>query len=69
MAKDPVCGMDVDERDAEFTTHLEHETFYFCSKACKESFELDKGIRHDETGKKWWQKIVKEPKKAPPKCH
>lgn len=67
MAKDPVCGMDVNEKDAEFTTHLEHETFYFCSKACQERFETDEGIRKEE--KKWWQRILKEPKGTPPKCH
>ena len=67
MAKDPVCGMDVEEKDAEFTTHLEHETFYFCSKACQERFEADEGIRKE--GKKWWQRILKEPKGTPPKCH
>lgn len=69
MAKDPVCGMEVDERGAEFMTHLEHENYYFCSKACQEKFELDEGIRHNEPGKKWWQKILKEPKGTPPKCH
>ncbi len=67
MAKDPVCGMDVEEKDAEFYTHMEHETFYFCSKACQERFELDEGIRKE--GKKWWQRILKEPKGTPPKCH
>jgi len=48
--------------------HFEHETYYFCSKACQEKFEMDEGIRH-ESGKKWWQKILKEPKGTPPKCH
>lgn len=69
MAKDPVCGMEVEEKGAEFMTHLEHETFYFCSKACQDSFELKEGIRQGESGKKWWQKILKEPKGTPPKCH
>ena len=70
MAIDPVCKMQVDEKEAEFHTRLEHETFYFCSKACQESFEADKGlIRPSTSGKKWWQKIIKEPKGAPPKCH
>lgn len=69
MAKDPICGMDVEEKDAGFMVHIEHETFYFCSKACQERFELDEGIRHDEPGRKWWQKILKEHKGGPPKCH
>lgn len=69
MAKDPICGMDVEEKGAEFMVHFEHETFYFCSKACQEEFERKEGVRHDEPEKKWWQKILKEPKGTPPKCH
>lgn len=69
MAKDPVCGMEVAEKDAEFMTHIEHETFYFCSKVCKDEFDRRAGILRNEPGKKWWQKIVKEPKGTPPKCH
>lgn len=69
MARDAVCGMEVDEKGASFMTHMEHETYYFCSKACQDEFERKEGLRHDETGKKWWQKIVKEYKGTPPKCH
>ncbi|MBE7415879.1 MAG: hypothetical protein HS130_11925 [Deltaproteobacteria bacterium] len=68
MAIDQVCGMEVDERDAEFMTHVEHETFYFCSKACQECFEERAGIRKSGPAK-WWQRILKEPKDTPPKCH
>jgi len=39
MAKDPVCGMDVDEKKAAGTAVHEGKTFYFCSTRCKESFE------------------------------
>lgn len=67
MAKDPVCGMDIDEKDAKFMTYIGHETFYFCSKVCQERFEVEEGIR--EEPKKWWQRILKEPKEKPPKCH
>lgn len=69
MAKDPICGMEVEEKDATFTTHMEHETYYFCSKACQDVFEAKEGLRHNESSKKWWQKILKEPKGTPPKCH
>lgn len=69
MARDPTCGMEVEERDAEFMTHMEHETFYFCSKACQETFDAKEGFSHEDKDKKWWQKILKEPKGAPPKCH
>ena len=42
MAKDPVCGMTVDEREADkagLTSQHEGQTFYFCSPGCKREFE------------------------------
>ena len=41
MAIDPVCGMEVDERKAKETVTEQGQTFYFCSKDCKEEFEAD----------------------------
>lgn len=41
MAKDPVCGMDVDEKNAAATAEHEGKTYYFCSQACKEAFVKD----------------------------
>jgi YHS domain-containing protein len=41
MAKDPVCGMDVDEQKAAATAQHEGKTYYFCSQACKDAFEKD----------------------------
>jgi YHS domain-containing protein len=38
LQKDPVCGMMVDEKKAKFTTNREG-TVYFCSAACKVSFD------------------------------
>jgi YHS domain-containing protein len=38
MAKDPVCGMEVNENDAQFTANHEGKTFYFCSDECKQKF-------------------------------
>jgi len=35
--QDPVCGMDVTET-SEFSTRYEGQTYYFCSKVCKEKF-------------------------------
>jgi len=37
MAKDPVCGMDVEEGTI-CSTH-EGKKYCFCSKACKDEFE------------------------------
>jgi YHS domain-containing protein len=39
MAIDPVCGMSVDEKTAAATSTYEGKTYYFCSQACKESFD------------------------------
>jgi Cu+-exporting ATPase len=41
MAKDPVCGMDVDEEDAAAKAEHMGQTYYFCSEACKKQFESD----------------------------
>ncbi|MEW6324637.1 MAG: YHS domain-containing protein [Nitrospirota bacterium] len=38
MAKDPVCGMQVDEKRAAGTASYQGRTFYFCSPGCKEKF-------------------------------
>ncbi|QGG94111.1 YHS domain-containing protein [Actinomarinicola tropica] len=40
-AKDPVCGMNVDEAAAAATAEFESRVFYFCSQACTETFEAD----------------------------
>ncbi|HVH16075.1 MAG TPA: YHS domain-containing protein [Candidatus Angelobacter sp.] len=40
MVRDPVCGMMVDEKKAKFTTSREGKTIYFCSAACKASFDM-----------------------------
>jgi YHS domain-containing protein len=39
MAKDPVCGMDVDEATAEDKAEYKGKTYYFCAPACKSDFE------------------------------
>lgn len=41
MAKDPVCGMDVDETKAPAQTTYDGKTYYFCAAACKTAFEAD----------------------------
>lgn len=37
MAKDPVCGMEVDERDA-LSAERDGQTYYFCSADCRNKF-------------------------------
>lgn len=41
MARDPVCGMDVDPGEARWTSTHDGATYYFCSKGCKEAFDAD----------------------------
>ncbi len=43
MAKDPVCGMDVDEQTAAGTSEYNGTIYYFCSKGCKIAFDKDPG--------------------------
>ena len=40
-AKDPVCGMMVEEADAAATVEHNGQTYYFCSKDCAETFQED----------------------------
>jgi YHS domain-containing protein len=39
MAKDPVCGMEVDEKNAAATAEYQGKTFYFCCNGCKTKFD------------------------------
>jgi YHS domain-containing protein len=39
MAKDPVCGMMVDEKKAKFKSDVEGKTYYFCNASCKTTFD------------------------------
>ena len=41
MAKDPVCGMSVDENKAAAAAVHEGRTYHFCSAYCKGEFEKD----------------------------
>ena len=36
---DPICGMSVDPKTAQFTSDYEGKTYYFCNKGCKETFD------------------------------
>lgn len=39
MAKDPVCGMNVDEKTAAGTSTYKGQTYYFCAPVCKTKFD------------------------------
>jgi Cu+-exporting ATPase len=38
MAKDPICGMYVDEKTAEYKVTVRGITYYFCSQSCMKEF-------------------------------
>ena len=39
MAKDPVCGMNVDEKTAKYKSDYMDKTYYFCNQSCKTTFD------------------------------
>jgi YHS domain-containing protein len=39
MAKDPVCGMMVDEKTTKLKSQYRGKTYYFCAQACKSTFD------------------------------
>lgn len=41
MAKDPVCGMEVDEKTAKFTSYHKGKMYFFCNQGCKVHFDKD----------------------------
>ena len=41
MAKDPVCGMNVDEKQAAATSQHQGRTYYFCAPGCKAAFDKE----------------------------
>ena len=43
MAKDPVCGMMVDEKTAKIKSQCRDKTYYFCAPACKIAFDKNPG--------------------------
>jgi YHS domain-containing protein len=43
MAKDPVCGMTVDEKTAKYKSEHMGKTYYFCNQSCKAAFDKNPG--------------------------
>ncbi len=39
MAKDPICGMYVDEKNPPFQKRIRGRMYYFCSRSCLQTFE------------------------------
>ena len=41
MAKDPVCGMEVNEKTAAGKSEYMGKTYYFCAPGCKKTFDAN----------------------------
>jgi len=39
MLKDPVCGMEIEERDSVIRRNHNGRTYFFCSFSCREVFD------------------------------
>jgi YHS domain-containing protein len=53
MVKDPVCGMEIDEKTAAGKSEYQGQIYYFCSTGCKKAFDKEpqkyvKGSSHSE---------------------
>jgi starch phosphorylase len=46
MARDPICGMPLDEKETEFMAEVRGNTYYFCSEYCKHTFLEGKRIAY-----------------------
>lgn len=52
MTKDPVCGMEIDEKQAAARTEYRGKTYLFCSVKCKAEFvsNPDRYVETEEHG-------------------
>ena len=61
MQTDPICGMQVDEKTAQYKMDYKGKTYYFCPQGCKKAFESEpeKYIKGGTVGmdekKPWWK--------------
>lgn len=77
MVKDPVCGMEFSEEKARHIIYAGNETFYFCSKLCRESYARQPVVKKSAAKKgafsRFLQKLARENENSyggkPPKCH
>src|SRR3990170_3013093 len=49
MAKDLVCGMEVDQKTAEFIFLYEGKNYYFCSASCQKKFDSEPSLYLSDT--------------------
>ncbi|OTF01788.1 permease [Halorubrum sp. SD683] len=59
--QDPVCGMEVDPDEADYSTEHDGKTYYFCSQSCKDSFDPEEAtttIREQATSLAGWKALA-----------
>ncbi|MFC6723024.1 permease [Halobium palmae] len=59
--QDPVCGMEIDPDEANYSTEYDGETYYFCSESCKDSFDPEEAnttIREQATSLSGWKALA-----------
>ncbi|WP_276249039.1 permease [Haladaptatus sp. YSMS36] len=59
--QDPVCGMEVDPEETDYSTDHDGQTYYFCSESCKESFDPEEAnttIREQATSLSGWKALA-----------
>ncbi len=52
VARDPVCGMTIEETDAAATSRHDGQTIYFCALSCKERFDAAPETFFEREGRK-----------------
>ncbi|ESP89820.1 permease [Candidatus Halobonum tyrrellensis] len=61
VVQDPVCGMEVDPDETDFSTEVDGQTYYFCSESCQNSFdpeEADTTITEQATSMSGWRALA-----------
>lgn len=61
MAKDPVCGMKVNDKTAKFKTEHMGKTYYFCAAGYKSKFEENPNIWKCESAGDQESRSIAEP--------
>ena len=59
--QDPVCGMEIDPEEADYSTEHDGQTYYFCSQSCKDSFDPEEAkttIREQATSLSGWKALA-----------
>jgi uncharacterized membrane protein YraQ (UPF0718 family) len=59
--QDPVCGMEVNPEEADYSTDHDGQTYYFCSQSCQESFDPEAAnttVREQATSLAGWKALA-----------